>query len=196
MKRRVSGRPRPALPALLAAVVLLPLSVTAQDSPVRTVDAVDLDRYLGEWYEIARFPNRFQRDCASDVRATYAKREDGRLDVLNRCRGEDGEVIDAKGVARRAGDASTAKLKVRFAPAWLSFLPWVWGDYWILGLGEGYSWAVVGSPDREYLWILARTPSLEDGQLAAARAVAEENGFQVDRLVPTRHVAARDDDAP
>lgn len=175
------------LGGMLAAILLVPASVWAQDEPVRTVASVDLDRYLGEWYEIARFPNRFQEDCVSDVRATYAKREDGRLDVRNRCRGEDGEVIDAEGVARRADDESTAKLKVRFAPAFLSFLPWVWGDYWILGLGEEYSWAVVGSPDRKYLWILARTPSLDPAQLAAARDIAAENGFDVDRLVPTRH---------
>jgi len=77
-----------------------------------------------------------------------------------------------------------AKLKVRFAPAWLSWLP-VWGDYWVIGLAPDYSWAVVGAPDRNYLWILARTPHLDEASNAAARAVARDNGFDVARLVPT-----------
>src|SRR5512147_2865180 len=88
---------------------------------VRTVDRVDLDRYLGEWVEIARFPNRFQRTCAGDVRATYVRRADGRIDVINRCRTTDRSVIEARGVARVVDARTSAKLKVRFAPAFLSF---------------------------------------------------------------------------
>jgi apolipoprotein D and lipocalin family protein len=83
-----------------------------------------------------------------------------------------------------------AKLKVRFAPAWLSWLPIVWGDYWIIGLAPDYSWAVVGDPSREYLWILARTPHLDDDHLAAARATARDNGFDVTRLVLTPQAGA------
>src|SRR5512142_3343677 len=151
---------------------------------VRTVDRVDLDRYLGDWYEIARYPNRFQRTCAGDVKATYAKRADGRIDVVNRCRTSDG-VIEARGVARVVDLGTSAKLKVRFAPAWLSWLPMVWGDYWIIGLAPDYSWAVVGDPDRNYLWILARKPQLNDESVAAARTAARDNGFDIGRLVPT-----------
>ena len=153
---------------------------------VRTVDRVDLDRYLGDWYEIARFPNGFQRTCAGDVKATYARRPDGRIDVINRCRTADG-VTEARGVARVADARTSAKLKVRFAPAVLSFLPFVWGDYWILGLAGDYSWAVVGSPDRQYLWILARAPALEADRFESALAAARANGFDVARLVSTRH---------
>ena len=80
-------------------------------------------------------------------------------------------------------DRTFARLKVRFAPAWLGFLPVVWGDYWIIGLAEDYSWAVVGSPDREYLWILARTPRLDEERSAAARGIARANGFDVERLI-------------
>jgi len=157
--------------------------------PVRTVDAVDLDRYLGDWFEIARFPNRFQRTCAGDVRATYARRADRRIDVINRCRTADGGVIEARGVARIVDSRTSAKLKVRFAPAVLSFLPFVWGDYWILGLADDYSWAVVGSPDRHYLWILARAPALEADRFASALAAARANLFDVERLVKTSHTA-------
>ena len=116
--------------------------------PVRTVPAVDLNRYAGEWFEIARVPNRFQRDCVGEVRARYTRRADGRIDVLNQCRTATGR-NEANGIARVVDERTFAQLKVRFAPAALSFLPFVWGDYWIIGLADDYSWAVVGSPDRD-----------------------------------------------
>jgi apolipoprotein D and lipocalin family protein len=162
--------------------------------PVHTVDAVDLDRYAGDWFEVARFPNRFQRQCASDVRASYARRPDGRIDVINSCRADDGSAVEAQGVARVADDRTFAKLKVRFAPAALSFLPFVWGDYWILGLASDYAWATVGSPDRNYLWILARTPVLDAERFASALAAARDNGFDVERLAMTTHTAHSRDD--
>jgi apolipoprotein D and lipocalin family protein len=95
-----------------------------------------------------------------------------------------------------ADDRTFAKLKVRFAPAVLSFLPFVWGDYWILGLATDYTWATVGSPDRNYLWILARTPVLDAERLASALAAARANGFDVERLTMTTHTAGSRDDAP
>jgi apolipoprotein D and lipocalin family protein len=154
--------------------------------PPVTVASVDLNRYAGTWYEIARFPNRFQDQCAGDVTATYAVRADGRIDVVNRCRTRDGKMDEAAGIARPAGDDKTgAKLEVRFAPAILSFLPFVWGDYWILGLGPDYDWAVVGDPGRDYLWILARTPAVSDAVRAQAAGIAKANGFAVSRLVTT-----------
>ena len=147
---------------ILLATVLMAMSTLPESSalaqqggsgdprPVRTVDAVDLDRYLGDWFEIARYPNRFQRGCAGDVRATYVRRPDGRLDVINRCLEADGRVNEAQGLARVVDERTFAKLKVRFAPAALSFLPFVWGDYWILGLPDDYAWVVVGTPDCRY----------------------------------------------
>jgi apolipoprotein D and lipocalin family protein len=176
--------------ALAVAATLQPAAARAQTpAPVRTVPFVDLDRYAGDWFEIARFPNRFQRQCVGDVRASYARRPDGRLDVVNRCRTADGQT-EARGVARIVDEQSFAKVKVRFAPAWLSFLPLVWGDYWIIGLAPDYSWAVVGEPGREYLWILAREPRLDDKSVAAARAAALASGYDVERLVPTSHEGA------
>jgi apolipoprotein D and lipocalin family protein len=157
-------------------------------TPVRTVPIVDLHRYVGDWFEIARFPNRFQRRCVGEVRASYARRADGRLDVVNRCRTAEGQ-IEAHGVARIVDTRTSARLQVRFAPAWLSWLP-VWGDYWIIGLAPDYSWAVVGDPSREYLWILARTPHLEPDALAAARETARTNGFDIERLVQTPQIGA------
>lgn len=151
---------------------------------METVPHVDLERYAGSWFEIARFPNRFQRRCVGDVRATYVRRSDGRIDVINSCRSPEGR-IDARGIARIVDPKSNAKLKVSFAPDFLAWLPFVWGDYWIVGLATDYAWAVVGSPDRKYLWILARTPVLDGNSLETARAAARDRGFDVERLIPT-----------
>ena len=163
-----------------------------QRSGVQTVDRVDVDRYVGNWFEIARFPNSFQDECVGDVTASYAIRPDGRLDVINRCRTASGST-EARGVARIVDMETRARLEVRFAPAVLSFLPFVWGDYWILGLGSDYSWALVGSPDREYLWILARAPALDWERYTLALVTASVNGFAVERLVQTSQSAG---DAP
>ncbi len=171
--------------ALATAAALRSATAHAQmPAPVRTVPFVDLDRYAGDWFEIARFPNRFQRQCVGAVRASYVRRPDGRVDVVNRCLTADGQT-EARGVARVVDTQSFARLKVRFAPGWLSWLPAVWGDYWIVGLAPDYSWAVVGDPGRNYLWILARTRHLDEGSVAAARAAARDNGFDIARLVPT-----------
>jgi len=180
-----SGSRLACLPILALGMCLnATLAWSQEPSPVRAVETVDLERYAGDWYEVARFPNRFQRRCVSDVRARYVIRTDGQLDVLNQCRTADG-VIDARGVARIVDSRTSAKLKVRFAPAALSFLPFVWGDYWILGLAADYSWAVVGSPDRNYLWILSRTPELPANARTEALAVARANGFDTARLSAT-----------
>jgi apolipoprotein D and lipocalin family protein len=156
--------------------------------PPATQDWVDLARYAGRWYEIARLPNRFQERCAGDVAATYTLRADGRVTVLNECRKSDGSIAHAEGVARRAEEAGPAsRLKVRFAPAWLSFLPLVWGDYWILELDPDYRHALVGDPSRKYLWILSRTPELDDAEYASLVAAAARKGFDVGGLRRTPH---------
>lgn len=186
MIRRASAR---AL-ALLVAVLALACGRTAGASDPRTVESVDLGRYVGRWFEIARFPNDFQSQCVADVTAIYQSRDDGRLDVINRCRTANGEVDEAVGVARITDPETRAKLEVRFAPAFLSFLPFVWGDYWVLALDPDYRWALVGTPDRSYLWILARAPELSDADYQAAVAAASAQGFDVARVVRTRHELA------
>lgn len=165
---------------LTALAAVLPAS-----RQVTTVASVNLDRYVGTWFEVARFENRFQKNCVGDVRALYTRRDDGRIDVVNQCRQKDGSTTTARGVAKVADAATSAKLKVRFAPAFLSFIPAVWGDYWVIGLADDYSWAAVGSPDRKYLWILSRTPVLPDDRLAAAIARVRANGFDENLLKAT-----------
>jgi len=120
--------------------------------PPATVPRVDLARYTGTWYEIARYPNRFQRGCG-ETTAFYALRNDGKVEVVNRCRTEKGEKV-ARGIARVVDPETNARLKVTF------FWPFS-GDYWILDLGDRYDYAVVGTPDRKYLWVLNRTPAME-----------------------------------
>jgi apolipoprotein D and lipocalin family protein len=170
----------------MLAIAMMGTMMQTQVPPVRTTDKVDLGRYAGEWFEVARIPNRFQRKCTGNVRAHYAPRDDGRIDVTNRCTTSEGE-DEAKGVAKVVDRETNAKLEVRFAPAWLSWWPPVWGDYWILGLADDYTWAVVGSPDRKYLWVLSRTPVLDTSAYEQAVETARENGFDVSRLRKTPH---------
>jgi len=153
---------------------------------VSVVPSVDLDRYAGTWYEIARLPNWFQKKCACCVTATYTVQKPGQLSVVNECRMADGRATRAEGVAKIADrKGPTSKLKVRFAPAILSFLPFVWGDYWILDLAEDYSHVLVGDPGRKYLWILARQPSLPEETYQALLRKAAAQGFAVERIERT-----------
>lgn len=155
-----------------------------------TVPGVDLERYAGRWYEVARLPNRFQDQCAGDVVVHYTRRPDGRLDVLNTCRTARGTRDEARGVARVVStDGSNSKLKVRFAPAYLSWLPAVWGDYWILELAPDYTHALVGDPGREYLWVLSRTPTVDAELYEILKQKAAAKGFDVTRLRQTTNRA-------
>ncbi len=152
------------------------------------VPSVDLARYQGQWYEIARFPNRFEKSCASDVSATYTLSADNTIRVVNECRKANGEVKRAAGKARKADkEGPTSKLEVRFAPAFLSFLPAVWGDYWVIDLAPDYSYSVVGDAGRDYLWILSRTPVMDEAKYQKAVGAAAAQGFDVGRLVKTTH---------
>jgi apolipoprotein D and lipocalin family protein len=163
-------------------------SVLASERPLEVVPGVDLARYVGTWHEIARLPNRFQRQCVGDVTAKYALRDDGRLSVVNACRLADGSVDQAEGVARLASSTGpNSKLEVRFAPAWLSWLPFVWGDYWIIELAPDYSYSVVGTPNRRYLWILARDRALDSATLSGILARLNRLGFDTTRMIQTDH---------
>jgi apolipoprotein D and lipocalin family protein len=178
------------LALLSAAWQLAPPNARAQ--PLRVVDSLDLKRYAGRWYEVARLPNKFQRRCASNVVAYYSLRTDNRIDVVNRCQEADGKVEEAHGIARRAHrDGSGARLEVRFARGILSFLPGGWADYWVIGLGPDYTWAVVGTPSREHLWILSRVPQMTAASYEHALEIAKGKGFDVTRLVQTAHNTQR-----
>jgi apolipoprotein D and lipocalin family protein len=171
--------------AVLLASTLAASAAGSTPEP-KTVARVDLQRYAGRWYEVARYPNRFQKHCVGDVVATYTLQPDGKIGVDNRCRDEHGGEDRAHGLARNVSeDGSNSKLKVRFAPRALSWLPFVWANYWILALADDYSYAVVGTPDREYLWILSRTPSLPEPVLERLEKLVAAQGYDAARLVRT-----------
>jgi apolipoprotein D and lipocalin family protein len=167
-------------PARLAALVgLLGLGCGAAAPPPPTVPTVDLQRYSGRWYEIARLPFRIQDGCHATT-ATYSSNPDGTIRVENRCldRSFTGKERLAVGKAWVVEASTNAKLKVQF------FWPFR-GDYWVLGLGPAYDWALVGDPARRYMWILSRTPQLPGPTYDAILALARGRGYDVSRLLRT-----------
>ena len=172
---------------LVASLGLMGLSVVAQTAPaplqpLTPIAALEVPRYLGSWYEIAKYPNSFQKKCVTNTQARYRLLSDGQLQVVNRCHLADGQSSEAIGAARQQGDASSPRLKVRFAPAWLSFIPAVWGDYWVIDLDPAYQLAAVAEPKREYLWILSRTPKVDSKIYQALLERLTQKGFDISKL--------------
>ena len=159
-----------------------PRAGAAEPPPLAPIASLELERYMGTWYEAARFPNRFQRDCAGPAVATYSLQPEGGVRVVNRCPLADGKTDEAIGEARRIGSPGSSRLQVRFAPAWLSWLPMVWGDYWVIDLDPAYQLAVVSEPKREYLWVLSRTPKVDPAAWDAVMLRLRDKGFDLSRL--------------
>lgn len=171
---------------LFLCLLLRPVLAQSQ-SDLELVPELDLERYQGLWYEIARLPNAFQDQCVSDVTAEYAVLQSGKVEVTNRCRLEDGSIDQANGLARRPDPNRPAALKVRFAPRWLSLLPFVWGDYHVFALADDYEWALVGDPSREYLWMLARSARIDSALYQELIEQAAAQGFDIQAVVQTEH---------
>lgn len=170
------------LVALLSLAIAAGNGVAAPHLPNRPVASLDLQRYSGHWHEIAHLPMYFQRQCVDTITATYTPQPDGTLQVRNACRRNDGRISAVTGVARAVAGKPGA-LQVRFAPRWLTWLPAVWADYWVLDLDPGYQWAVVGGPSRKSLWVLSRAPGMDKALFARLKADAGARGYPVDRLV-------------
>lgn len=172
--------------ALLACCTALALAgcATPQVGPVppKTVENVDLKRYQGKWYELARLPMFFQRDCAQSE-AHYNLRADGSVGVLNRCLTLDGKWQEASGSATPQEPGKTDKLWVQF-DNWFMKLPGApKGNYWVLYVSSDYQTALVGNPDRKYLWLLSRTPTLPAVERESLLAKARQQGYDTTRLV-------------
>ena len=168
---------------VLACSMLLGLAQAQQPAspppaPVSSVAAVDLARYSGKWFEVASFPMFFQRNCVADTTAEYSALDSGALRVRNRCKTDSG-FDEATGQATVVEGFANSRLRVSF------FWPFK-ADYWVLGLDPEYRWAVVGNPNRKYLWLLSRTPQLPPEQLEAALASARAQGFDLAQLRYTR----------
>jgi apolipoprotein D and lipocalin family protein len=209
-KLKVTMKNKPFLTALLSAAALITASpsfaqsptsttastVTAATAPLTPITSLDLQRYQGTWHQVALYPNKFQKSCVSNTRAQYKIEETGNtIQVTNACRteaGKDMEVVGqartAKGATLAAGQLSPPQLQVRFAPAWLSWLPMVWGDYWVIQLAPDYRYAVIGEPAREFLWVLSRETQLISSDWSAIEARLKEQGYDPARLVREKHV--------
>jgi len=162
---------------IIAYGAVIPAALAAPVPPqVQTVAKVAPARFMGRWYEIARLPNRFQKGCTGSY-TDYSLRDDGQINIVNSCRNEkDGDLRQVKGRAWVVDPASNARLKVTF------FWP-LRSDYWIIGLGKEYEYAVVASPSRKYLWILSRSATMDDALYAELLQGAERQGFDVKSLI-------------
>ena len=142
---------------------------------------MDINRYIGEWYEIARYEHKFQRGCVGS-NATYSLREDGKISVLNQCyeKSNPGKMRSAKGKAWVVDKQSNAKLKVSF------FWPFS-GDYWVIDLGKDYEYAVIGHPGRKYLWILSRSPEMDENVYNKILARLEKQDYNTSKLLKSAH---------
>ncbi len=169
----------PIVMTIIASAIPL-MAAAEEDLPtLQTVAHVDLNRYMGKWYEIASFPQWFQKGCVAST-ATYTLRKDGKVDVLNQCRDKtlDGKLRDAKGKAWSVDPKGNARLKVRF------FWPFS-GDYWIIDLGKDYEYAVVGHPKRKYLWILSRTTQMDPAVYEGSLERLKQKHYDLSRLKQT-----------
>lgn len=153
-------------------------------APLPTVPSVDLSRYAGLWYEIARLPMRHEDRHASDVTAEYSLQEDGKVRVVNRCLDDEGKPEEAVGEAT-ATDDSNARLEVSFLPEGLRWVPFTKGDYWVLRLDDGYTTALVGTPDRKYLWLLSREPKMDEATVRDWLSFAQAQRFDLAPLIRT-----------
>lgn len=180
--------------ALLCALLLaaaVPSTVHATE-PLQSVGSVDLKRYQGRWYQIAYYPNTFQKQCVANTTADYRLLMTGHVEVTNRCATANGSTSQVIGAARVkppkflgvpiSKGTDTSKLEVRFAPSFLAWLDAVWAPYWVIQLADDYRYAVVGEPNRKFLWILSRTPTLDAADRAAIEAKLGEQGYDVTRL--------------
>ena len=164
---------------LLLLVAACAMQGNVMTAELKVVPYVNLERYLGTWFEIARYPHRFQEGCVAS-KADYAIAPEGKIQVYNECRqgSMEGPVKSVRGKAKAVDSATNAKLKVTF------FWPF-YGDYWIIDLGPNYEYAVVGHPSRKYLWVLSRNPEMEEGVYRGILERLEKQGYDTGRLVRT-----------
>lgn len=162
-------------------------SLSAKNLPLDTVTNVELERYLGKWYEVARFEQSFQKGCTA-VTAEYSLRKNGDIKVINSCRigSPNGELKVSEGRAWVKDKDTNAKLKVQFFLKGIK-LPFLSGNYWILELDEDYQYAIVGDPSRNYLWFLSRTSTIDEGLFLELEAKAKDMHFDTSKLLRTKH---------
>lgn len=177
----------------LGGAVLIGLGIAtatyAQNEPLKAVEKVELDKYLGSWYEVARKPLSFQKKCDRDVTATYTLNENGNIRVDNRCFTKDGEEASSIGEAFVQNEPHNSKLKVSFLPEVIRWLPIGRGDYWVLKLDEDYQTVLIGEPKREYMWVLSRNPHPDETVVTEYLNYAKSVGYDLGDLIRTKQTA-------
>lgn len=158
----------------------------AQTKPLQTVEKVELDKYLGVWYEVARKPLYFQNKCDRDVTATYTLNENGNVVVDNRCYTKEGNLTQSIGEAFIENAPFNSKLKVSFLPEAIRWLPFGRGDYWVLKLDENYQTVLVGEPRRKYMWVLSRTPQPDQAVVNEYLEYAKSLGYDLGDVIHTK----------
>jgi apolipoprotein D and lipocalin family protein len=158
----------------------------AQTKPLQTVDKVQLDRYLGVWYEIARKPMYFENKCSRDITATYTLNENGNVSVTNRCLSKDGQLQQSIGEAFVQNAPFNTKLKVSFLPEAIRWLSVARGDYWILKIDDDYQMVLVGEPRRKYMWVLSRSAQPDQAVVNEYLEYAKSVGYNLTDLIHTK----------
>lgn len=169
--------------ALISVIIVQLAAFTFSQEKInepKVVKYVDLNKYAGLWYEIAKIPNRFQKHCKRGTTAQYKLLENGKIEVINSCIDEDGERDASEGIAKVVDASSNAKLEVSFVS--ILGINLFWGDYWIIGLDIDYEYAVVGTPTRKYGWILSRTPKLSEEKLNEAFEKLKSQGYDTEKF--------------
>ncbi|NNH88416.1 lipocalin family protein [Acinetobacter terrae] len=171
-------------------VVLIGLGMAtmayAKNKPLHTVEKVELDKYLGVWYEVARKPMYFQNKCDRDVSATYTLNENGNIGVDNRCYSKDGQLNESVGEAFIKNAPFNTKLKVSFLPESVRWLPVGRGDYWVLKIDDAYQTVLVGEPRRRYLWVLSRSAQPDQAVVKEYLDYAQSIGYDIGDVIYTK----------
>lgn len=166
----------------IAFVMMFIMIIKGQDmkNELQVVNKVDLNNYIGLWYEVAKIPNWFQKKCIKNTTAEYSLQDDGNIKVVNSCIQADGSKNVAEGIAKVVDKINNAKLEVSFVR--ILGIQLFWGDYWIIGLGDNYEYAIVGTPDRKYGWILSRTQELSQEKLSRITDLLKIKGYDINNF--------------
>ncbi|HWE49020.1 MAG TPA: lipocalin family protein [Bryobacteraceae bacterium] len=151
----------------------------AADPPLRTAAGMELPKYMGQWYEVARLANRFQKSCVSATLIKYSLRPDGKFDLYNECKDSKGKLVTSTAVGRKADpQGPDSRMKVTFLRPFSA-------DYWVIDLDQDYKWAMTGQPSRDYLWILSREPKIDESLYERLVEAAKSLGFDTSKLIRT-----------